>query len=190
VLDPCGLEHFAARSRSEEPDAFTFTSPYISGNRSHFLALAAGSPLLAYPVSVTISVTFSSKLKNGATSGVITTILDSATGKEPHDIYPAHSSRGNSKRFELASAAERRSPTRHSNNKYQRTLTADFKDVNSGGTTVDSFTATLVTGLAQSTPSVYSFGSTNISTSSTATYSLYLLGGGTVGVSGTITAVG
>ena len=156
-----------------------------------FLALAAGSPLLAYPVSVTISVTFSSKLKNGATSGVITTILDSATGTGTSATYtpltPVEVTLSGSSCIGCGTPIPNTGTLTINTN---GTLTADFKDVNSGGTTVDSFTATLVTGLAQLTPSVYSFGSTNISTSSTATYSLYLLGGGTVGVSGTITAVG
>lgn len=156
-----------------------------------FLALVAGLPLFAYPVSVTISVTFSEKLKNGATSAVITTTLDSATGTGSSATYtpltPVEVTLSGTSCIGCGTAIPNTGTLTVNTN---GTLTANFSDVNSSGTVIDSFSATLVTGLSQSTPSIYSFGTTTIANTSSATYNLYLLGGGTVGVSGSITAVG
>jgi uncharacterized protein (TIGR03437 family) len=157
-----------------------------------FLALVAESPLLAYPVSVTINVTFSQKLTNGATSAVATTTIDSAAGTGSSATYTGLTVDVvlNGTNCSFGTCGEQITNTGSLTINTNGTITANFSDVNNG-TTIDTFAATLVTGLTQSAPSIYSFGSTSFAApASTATYKFFVLGGGTVGVTGTINAVG
>jgi hypothetical protein len=154
-----------------------------------FLALVAGSPLFAYPVSITINATFvdvagdSDPLglgTTGTTTGTISTTLDSATASGTSATYPATVS-VTIPSLPIGTIVESGTVTISTNGQ----ISANFT---SGS---NSFTATLVIpGLTLPTPSPSSFGTRSFS-SPASIVNYNLLGAvGTVGVSGTITAVG
>ena len=154
-----------------------------------FLALVVSSPLLAYPVSITINVTFSEipgDMDNlglgasGTTTGTITTTLDSATASGTTATYPATVS-VTIPALPIGTITETGTVTVTTSGQ----ISAAFS---SGGS---SFSATLIIpGLTLPTPSASSFGTKSFSApASSATYN-FDSATGTVGITGTISAEG
>jgi uncharacterized protein (TIGR03437 family) len=161
--------------------------------------LAAGSSLMAYPVAITINVTFSDIPGDADPLGLgtatpptalITSTIDSASAQPgatsasyPATVYvtvPALSDLG------LTDAPESGTLTIN----VDGTITATFSQTNSKGATIATFNAVAVTGLSLASPVPTAFGTANFSApASTTTYSAFGANG-TVGITGTISAVG
>jgi hypothetical protein len=161
-----------------------------------FLALVAGSPLLAYPVTITINVTFvpipgDSNPGNfgttGQTGATITATVDSATGSGTSAQYQVV---GDVNVTLLPSQDTIQNPSGTFTINTNGTISANFKELTAKGMTIDSFSATLVTNLFQSLPSVYTFGTASFSSPASSTAYDILGEMGTVGLSGTIVATG
>jgi uncharacterized protein (TIGR03437 family) len=154
-----------------------------------FLALMAGLPLMAYPVAVTINVTFvpipgdpnqsNLGVPGHISSAVITATIDSAAGTGSSATYSA-----SAVTVTLGSLTISNSGTVTINTNGE--ISAAFS---SGA--LDSFSATLETsGLTLPTPSIFSFGTGSFSSPQSFTNYTILGSSGTVGVTGTISAVG
>ncbi len=152
-----------------------------------FSLLAAGMPIFAYPVSITINVTFSAISgqadpfhlgTSGTTTGVITTTLESATATGTSATYPATV---NVAVGALVFNNEPGTVTISTNGQ----ISAAF----SAGTS--SFHASLVTsGLTLPTPAASSFGTGSFSAPASSTAYTIFGQSGVVGITGTINAVG
>jgi len=160
------------------------------------LALVAGSPLFAYPVAITINVTFSELpgctagdacdpigLGAGGITGTIATTLDSATASGSSATYPAtvYLTIPQLENLIPANTQESGSITISTNGQ----ITANFAKGQY------SFSASVVVpGLSLPTPSASAFGTKSFSAPASTTS--YDLGGttGEIGVTGTITATG
>ncbi len=151
-----------------------------------FLLLAAGTPIFAYPVSVTINVTFSEISgqpdpfhlgMSGTTTGVITTTLESATATGTSATYPATV---NVTIGTLVINNQTGTVTISTNGQ----ISASF------GVGTSSFHALVVTSLTFPTPAASSFGTGSFSAPASSTSYTIFGQSGMVGVTGTITAVG
>jgi hypothetical protein len=148
-----------------------------------FLLLAAGTPIFAYPVSVTINATFSAisgqpdPFGFAGKSGVITTTLESATVTGTSATYPAMV---NVTIGTLVINNQSGTVTISTNGQIGASFTSSLA----------SFNALVVAGLTLPTPSASSFGTASFSApASSATYKIGN-SNGVVGVTGTINAVG
>jgi len=154
------------------------------------LGLVAGSPLFAYPVSITINVTFvdipgdSDPLGLGNSmdpvSGTITTTLDSATATGSSATYPAS--------VVVSIPSLFTNPLTESGSV---TITTSGQITAAFSLGSNSFTSMLVIpGLTLPTPSPTAFGTKSFSSPASTTNYNFDGATGTVGVTGTITAVG
>jgi uncharacterized protein (TIGR03437 family) len=155
------------------------------------LALVAGSPLFAYPVAITINVTFSEisgqpdpiGLGAGGVTGTITSTLDSASATGSSATYPAtvYLTIPDLETLIPANTPESGTITITTNGQ----ITANFAKGEY------SFSAAVVLpGLTLPSPSASSFGTKSF-TAPTSTTSYNLAGTtGTVGITGTISATG
>jgi uncharacterized protein (TIGR03437 family) len=155
-----------------------------------FLAILAGTPLRAYPVTITINVTFFDVPGemdplglglDGNITGTITTTLDSVTSSGGSYTYNGARVSVSIPMLNLSGLGESGSVTVNTDG----TISAAFSESS------QSFSATLVIpGLTLPTPSAYAFGTKNFSSpSSLVSYNLFG-SSGTVGVTGTISALG
>lgn len=151
-----------------------------------FLVLVAGTPMFAYPVGITINVTFSEISgqadpfhlgTSGTTTGVITTTIESATATGTSATYQAT--------VNVAIG------TLVINNQAGTvTISTDGRIEAAFGAGTSSFHAVAVTSLTLPTPAASSFGTGNFSAPASSTAYTIFGQSGVVGITGTITAVG
>jgi hypothetical protein len=152
-----------------------------------FFLVTAGAPVFAYPVSVTINVTFSEISgqpdpihlgMSGTTTGVITTTIESATATGTSATYQATV---NVKVGTLINITNQAGTVTISTNGQ---IGAVFGSGNS------SFNALAVTSLTPPTPAASSFGTGSFSAPASSTSYTIFGQSGVVGITGTISAVG